>query len=184
MNNKVIILMEAESERCYKCDHLIISNHVILFLSDPPAPPSGVTSQNNQNNMSVSVPNLSSTREVVAGLMESFPNLMRRSGSNGSTGSTTLSGRGSSNFTSSFVRFPLSHGLSSSKYCSVIFMQMPSWIYSVSPSPGGDVACLFAKRSSKSPVQSEIARPAHARTHVYKLRLHAYVNARRWRDGV
>ncbi|XP_022105219.1 E3 ubiquitin-protein ligase HECTD1-like [Acanthaster planci] len=74
------------------------------------------TSSSTSSSMSVSVPNLSSTRDVVAGLMESFPALMRRSGSGGS-GNAVLSGRGT-NFTSSFVRFPLSSGLSSSNFLS------------------------------------------------------------------
>ena len=52
---------------------------------------------------------------------------------------------------------------------------------SVSSSPGSDVACLFAKRSSKLRAPSEIARTQKQRVcaRAYKLRLHAYVTARK-----
>ena len=65
------------------------------------------------------------------------------------------------------------------------FTQKFPAIYSVSSSLGSDVARLFAKHSSKSCAPSEIARTQKQRVcaRVYKLRMRAYITARRWRDG-
>ena len=63
-------------------------------------------------------------------------------------------------------------------------------LYSVSSSPGSDIACLFLKRSSnrachvKSRTLVCAQTKQRAFTHAYKLRLCAYVTAKRWRNGV
>ena len=46
-------------------------------------------------------------------------------------------------------------------------------VYSVSPSPGSDIARLFARHQQRVCTRA-----------AYKLRVRAYITARRWRDGV
>ncbi|XP_071499022.1 E3 ubiquitin-protein ligase HECTD1-like [Diadema antillarum] len=84
--------------------------------------PAGTTSNTalppTTSSMSVSVPNLSSTQDVVSSLADTFPSLVRQTRGSVGSGNSALSSRANT-FTSSFVRFPYSSsGLPSSNYLS------------------------------------------------------------------